>query len=201
MIMAQIHLDRLHKRPLSWSSISSWEYNKEKWAKKYLENIVEPTNSAMAFGKMIGEKLASDPTFLPSVPRLPKFEHGINYTFAGIPLVGFIDAYCPNTPAMYEYKTSGNVKRWTKESVVEHGQIDMYAMLLYMSEKIKPEDLTIKLVYIPVVEDGGFELRLSKEPVQVFEVKKTMLDITKFAARVKKIYKEMEEYALSYPHK
>jgi len=196
--MAQIHLDRLRARPLSWSSISSWEYDRERWAKKYLENVVEPPSKAMDFGKVIGERLASDPSFLPSVPRLPIFEHGIKYTFAGIPLVGYIDSYCPDTPAFYEYKTSGNVKKWNKKSVKEHGQIDMYAMLIYVAHGIPPEKLTIKLVYIPVVESGSFELEIGKESVQVFPVKKTMKDVLMFASKLKKTYKDMEEFAKEY---
>lgn len=196
--MAKLHLDRLHIRPLSWSSLSSWEYDKDKWACKYLENIVEPSNPVMDFGKFVGTKLATDPKFLPDVPRLPVFEYGINYTFSGIPLVGFLDAYDSKIPAFYEYKTSGNKKRWTKETVKQHGQLDMYAMLLYMSLKIKPEDLTIKLVYIPVIEDGSFALNIGKEKVQVFEVKKTMADILKFASELKRTYKDMEIFAENY---
>ncbi len=198
--MSQLHLDRLHKRPLSWSSISSWEYNKEKWATKYLDNVVEPPNKAMAFGKIVGEKLASDPKFLPKVPRLPIYEHGINYTFAGIPLVGFLDGYDPDpkAPKMVEYKTSGNDKRWLQATAESHGQLDMYAMLLFMSEKIKPESLSIQLVYIPVTEEGNFELSLSKAPIKIFKVKKTMEDILTFAAYLKKTYAEMESYAQAY---
>lgn len=196
--MAKLHLDRLRARPLSWTSISSWTFNKEQWARKYLDNIVDPPNPAMTFGKIVGERLASDPTYLPEVPRLPIFEHGINLTFAGIPLVGFFDSFCPETPALYEYKTSGNSNRWTQQKAEGHGQIDLYVTLLYMTNKIKPEDLKIKLVYIPVIETGSFELDINSKGIKIFEIKKTMSDVLKCAGMIKRVYKEMEEYALSY---
>ena len=185
-------------RALSWSAISSFEYNKKEWYNKYVLGHRQRETPEMAFGKVIGERLASDPEFLPEVPRLAKFEHAFNVMFAGIPLVGYADTFCTSTKRkLYEYKTG--VKPWTKKRADEHGQIDMYALLHYITEKIPPEDVEFKLVWLPTkrVETGDFKVIVSLVlPVvpQIFTTKRTMLDIIAMGARIKRTYKEMILY-------
>lgn len=187
-------------RPLSWSAISSFKYDKEQWYKKYVLGIQEPENAEMRFGKLIGDKLAKDPTFLPSVPRLNTFEHPFRVVFNGIPLVGYADSFCTETKKkMKEYKTG--VKKWDQKRADEHGQIDMYLLMHFITEKIRPEEMDVELIWLPTkrVEGGDFNVSITfVEPVQpqIFKTKRSMADVLNFGTDIIRTYKEMEAFAL-----
>ena len=202
--MSKQHLDKLKSRPLSWSSISSWEYNKEEWARKYLTDCEHTTNAEMEFGKKIGKKLETDPTYLPMIPRHSKMEHPFSVSLSGITLVGYADSFCDKTfKKLGEYKTG--VKEWDKKRVDEHGQLTMYLLMNYITNKIKPEDVEVQLVWMPTKreETGTFDVKISfvepiEENIKIFNTKRTMKDILKFAVYIKKTYKDMEKFALKY---
>lgn len=184
----------LAKRALSWSAIASFEWSKEDWYKKYVLKIKQPSNPAMEFGKVVGERLATDTTFLPEVLRYPVFEKELRGVIGDIPLVGFLDSYDPATHHFYEYKTSANTKKWNQKSAEAHGQILFYMFLIWVNYKIPPEKLSATLFYIPVEESGSFELKLSEAPVQSFKVKHTSVEVLNFGIYVKNVVKEMGEY-------
>lgn len=198
------HLEKLNSRPLSWSSLSSWEWNKEEWAKKYLEGIETPPNEEMIFGSKVGKKLETDPTYLPMIPRHSKMEHEFKVNIGGVELVGYADTFCIETfKKGGEYKTG--VKKWDQKRVDEHGQITMYLLMNYITNKIKPEDVDFILAWMPTVrkESGTFEVVIEFVPdiennIKIFKTKRTMVEILKFAGYIKKTYKEMEKYALAY---
>ncbi len=182
-------------RPFSWSQISSFLYDKEAWYKKYVLNVMPPENAAMKAGKIIGEKIANDPKFLPTLPRYKQFEKKLEGKVGDIVLVGYLDGFDPDTKSFHEYKTSSNTKRWTQKTAEEHGQLDFYYFLIWLNYQILPENITCHLHYIPVRESATFEIEVI-EPIKIqsFEVKKTSLDILKFGKYIKDIYKEMEKY-------
>lgn len=178
---------------MSWSQLSSWEYNKEEWYKRYiLDEKTEPTK-AMLFGKEQGDKLAKEPTYMPQVPRLPISEHEMKAVFNKTSLVGYIDFYDGAT-SFIELKTG---KSWTVKKANEHGQLAYYAMLLYLTRGIKPEALDIKLVWLETVELQDFSMSFingeQTQPV-IFQVKLTMLDVLNMMSRIKTARKEMAEY-------
>lgn len=180
-------------RPLSWSQISSFQYNPSAWYSRYVLGEEQPESPEMRFGKEVGERLASDPTYLPEVERAIIFEQELHGKIDDIELIGFLDSFCPDKKILLEYKTSRNKKKWNHKSASLHGQLDFYAFLIYQNYKIKPEDLNIKLIYVPVhIKDG--ELALCDDPINSFEVKKTMTDILRFANYIKDVRKEMEEF-------
>lgn len=186
---------------MSWSQISSFEYDKEKWYVRYYLGKKSPETAEMRFGKVIGEKLASDPLFIPDMPRFGKFEEEFRTEFNGIKLVGFADTSCPLTfKKIGEYKSG--VKPWDQKRVDTHGQIDMYLFLNYMIRKIRPEEVECFLGWLPteVVRKGHFgrEIRLI-EPVvpQIFYTERSLVDILNFGSRIKKTVAEMEEYIKS----
>jgi hypothetical protein len=200
------HLEKLNSRPLSWSSLSSWEWNKEEWAKKYLEGIETPPSEEMKFGSRVGKKLETDPTYLPMIPRHSKMEHEFKVNIGGIELVGYADTFCTITnKKLGEYKT-GNVKNpWNQLRVDYHFQLDMYLLLNYITNKVKPEDVDVFLAWMPTkkTETGDFKVVIDFVPdiennIKIFKTKRTMVEILKFAGYIKKTYKEMEKYALAY---
>ncbi len=182
-------------RPLSWSCISSFLYNKEEWYKKYILNEPTLSNPAMEAGKKIGERIANDLTFLPELPRLKHYEKKLEGKIGDILLVGYLDMFDPDTKNFDEIKTSSNSKKWTQKSSESHFQLDMYYLLLWLNYEIPPEKIQCRLHYIPVQENGKFEIDIV-EPIKIktFEIKKTTIDILKFGSYVKKIHQEMIAY-------
>ncbi len=189
----------LSKRPMSWSSISSFRYDPEKWYKKYVLGVAQEDTAPLIFGKKVGEKLASDFTFLPQVPRLPIFEKKLVGKVGDINILGFLDAFQEKPCNFLEFKTSSNSKRWTQKTAEDHGQMLFYFALIWLNYGIAPEKIGARLVYIPCKENNSFEIELSGEPVQIFNVKKTSVDVLNFLNEIKRTYKEMEEYIKSYP--
>lgn len=215
--------DIIAARPLSWSAKSSFDYDKEQWWEKYIlhrdctrnpafcaiAHAPDPkcpqiaTNAAMRFGKMIGEKLASDPTFLPKVPRLSVFEFPLGAVdkgckpilFGKIPLIGFIDGYEPHTD-LDEYKTGK--RAWDQKRVDEHGQLTFYALMLHLAHKVVPEDLKMRLVYLPTEMRGDFSMALKDVDPVIFETNRTMKDIILFGKELNETYAAMEAYAKNH---
>ena len=94
---------------------------------------------------------------------------------------------------MAEFKT-GKVK-WTQKRVDELGQIDMYLLMLYITHKIRPEDMTVHLYWLPTKENGDFSISFV-EPFRVksFRTCRTMTQILEFGVFINKIQKEMIDY-------
>lgn len=186
--------DKWLVRSYSWSQHSSYAYSQDQWFNSYILNI-KGSSPAMEFGNEVGGKLASDPTYLPEVPRQSHMEYEIRTKLGKLELVGFLDSYHPKEKLMEEYKTSQNKGKWNKESVEDHGQLTYYCMLLYLSEKVKPEDVAIRLHYIPVAENASFELHVSGE-IQTFPTKRTTKQVFELMVEIKNRRKNMEKYAM-----
>lgn len=183
-------------RPLSWSSISSFGYNPEEWYENYIEGKRKPQNKEMIFGSMVGKKLETDPTFLPQIERLSKMEHPFNFVFNGIKMTGFADSFCDITnKKLNEYK-SGK-KPWDQKRVDEHGQLTMYVMGNYITTKVLPEDVEIKLFYMPTQENGDFSISFVEpieDNIKTFTTKRTMKDVIEFGRFINTTVDEMQKY-------
>lgn len=188
------------ERPLSWSAISSFEWNKEEWYQKYVLKQPQAPNAEMLFGKVIGERLAKEPDFLPCVPRLPVFEHEFRVSYNEIPLIGYADSFHAFSGLeLNEYKTG--VKEWNQKRADTHGQIDMYLLMHFLLEKINPADVRCKIVWLPTVrtENGRFQIEIKFVPdieknIKIFETKRTKVQVLKFATRIEKTYQAMIDY-------
>lgn len=184
-------------RPLSWSSISSFEYDREKWFKKYVLGEKPPTSKEMEFGSHVGKQLETNPEFLPEVIRLPHMEYELRAVCGGIPMVGYMDSFCEKTKHMIEYKTGK--QKWDKKRVDNHGQIDMYLFLLYLIKGIKPEEVSVTLYWLPTKDNGDFTISFTDDfKPHTFKTKRTTKDILMFGAKIQKVWKEMEEYVNNY---
>lgn len=184
----------LQNRPLSWSAISSFEYDKEQWYKRYILNEKQAPSREMEFGKMIGKKLETDPTFLTMIPRYSKMEHPFNVVFNGIPLIGYADTFCDITnKKLGEFKTGK--KSWEKKRVDGHGQLDMYLLMNFVTHKIKPEDMEIFLAWMPTQENEDFSISFVEpieQNIKIFQTKRTMQDILLFGKRIKDTVEAMQ---------
>ncbi len=185
-------------RPLSWSQISSFRYNKEQWYSRYVLDEKQVETPELKFGKLIGEKIEKDPTYLPQIPRHNKMEHPFSVMFDSIKMVGYADSFCTKTnKKLLEFKTG--VKEWNQKRVDSHQQIDMYCLMNYITNKVRPEDMEIQLIWLPTKkkESGDFSVEIDfvdEQNIKIFKTKRTMRDILKFGQEIKQTLKEMEEY-------
>lgn len=188
-------LAKFKARKQSWSSFSSFMFDPEQWYKSYILGE-KPTSKEMDFGKEIGKKLETDPTFLPQIPRLSKMEHGWDVVFSGIPLCGYADSFCVHTlKKIKEYKTGKKV--WDQKRVDEHGQLTMYALLNFITNKVKPEDTEFELIWMPTEETGDFQIKFVepiKDNIKAFKTKRTTAQMLQFGAKIKDLYRQMEQY-------
>jgi hypothetical protein len=185
---------------LSWSSYSAFrDYDKDLWYESFVLGNKGPSNQAMEAGRIIGEKLATDPDYLPQVPRPEIYEQELHTNLNGIGLIGHIDGWSPKALDLKEYKTTQNINRWTQEAVDSWGQITFYCLLVWLNYKIPPEKLTLSLTAILLKESGSFDLEPTGE-VKVFKTKRTMKDLLVFGASLKAVHKEMTEFVDSYKH-
>jgi hypothetical protein len=190
--------ERWHSKPLSWSQLSCWEQSHRQWFERYVLGKKGHSTKYMTFGNWVGDEIARNPAYLPQIPRLPHFEYTIETTFNRVPLIAHIDNYAPLT--VHEFKTAG--VHWTQRQVDKHRQLDCYLAMLYVAEKIKPEDVTVRLFSIPTTEvltvdehGTSMDLAVLEDDVRVFETKRTTMDILKFLGDCVSARKSMELYA------
>ena len=114
-----------------------WLKNKDQYRKKYYLNEKPFFTVETLYGKKIGElmespeEIAKHPVLM-NVPRYPESEFSIKIEVEGIPIMGYIDSYDPDTHSFYEYKTS-RTNMWTPVTVAKHLQLPFYSFLIEQS--------------------------------------------------------------------
>lgn len=173
---------------ISWSSMNAFEsYGKDEWYEQYVLGHRSEINDLMATGIEVGTRLATDPGYLPTVPRPETYELNLRATLGRIGLTGHLDGWTETTKELIEYKTTSNVNRWNQKKVDNHGQLDFYCLLLWENYQILPNDISIKLITI-LCKEG------IPKGMKVFQTKRTMQDILVFAKRIKDIHKDMHSF-------
>jgi hypothetical protein len=210
----------LATRPLSWSALSSFEYDKEQWFETYILGKRQESPE-MTFGSIVDKKIQTDPSFLPKLPRYPLMQYKMNAVFNGIPLTGLPDGLSLNSVEtentkgykvfwdkgyiLSDYKTGR--KAWDKKRADETGQLTMYLFLLYILHKEKPEQFRCFIHWLPTVkhEAGDFTVKVDfhdgihgEDGIKTIETKRTMADLLKFGERINKVIKEMEQYVRNH---
>lgn len=129
----------LPKKYLSYSQIDLWNKNKGEYRLRYYEGKKSPDTVYTFFGRETHELIDTDPKFADI--RLPKSEHRMSVKVNGIPIVGYIDTYCPDTHNFGEYKTGvrkpDGKPRWTQYDVEMHEQLPFYSLLLQEKYGVK----------------------------------------------------------------
>lgn len=183
------------KRPLSWTAISSFEYDPEQWYDKYVLLKAPPVSKEMHFGKLFADSCEAGKPLAP-VTLYSRVEYELKATFNGVPLIGFIDTYEPHVK-LGEFKTGK--KAWDQKRADGHGQIDMYLLMLYIIHKVKPEEIHCQIQWIPTKEDGDFSISfVDPGKVHTFVTKRTMTDVLRFGQRINESIKAMEQYCLNH---
>jgi hypothetical protein len=149
----------------------------------------------MLFGNVVGDKLGTPNSPVPNLILPGVKEYELSAQLGDIYLVGYCDHYCPLTKVLHENKTSDNPTAWDQARVNEHTQLDMYALMLYLRDKVKPEDITMYLNFIPVERGPDMIYRVPQPPVyKQFKTRRITRDILAYAAYITTTVKEMEAY-------
>lgn len=182
------------KRPFHWSQISSWDYDPEQWYRTYYLGIKQPLSKELLFGKKVDDKIQDDPTFIPELERYPTQQHSMSVMYNGVKLNGTADHFCRKTKRLKDDKTGK--KKWDQKRADETGQLTMYLFLIYISEKIKPEEMTCYIDWLPTVDRGDFTIQFRDDPPKpvTFKTKRTMKDLLNFGAHINSVRKEMLAY-------
>lgn len=117
---------------LSYSSLDLWSRDKDAFRRRYYEGIKLPDSIFTLYGREVHQQIDTDPSFADI--RLPVSEHRMTVSISGVPILGYIDTYDPETHAFGEYK-SGTRKpngdpRWTQVDVQKHDQLVFYSLLI-----------------------------------------------------------------------
>lgn len=191
-------LKKALSRPFSWSQFSSFrDYDKDKWYQNYVLGFKEPPNAKMVFGSKVGKRIETDPSYIPQLPR-NTMEYEMKASINDIELIGYADSYNPETKELDEFKTSSPTG-WSQKKVDAHDQLTFYALLLYLNNKTKPEDLTIRLHHLHTCEGGDFSIAFCKPfTIDTYTTKRTTEQVLMFASEIIRIRKEMEKYILAH---
>jgi len=191
----------LRNRPLSWSSISSFEYNPEEWYMSYVLGKRKPETKEMIFGKVLAHSIETGKPLVPVTIIYPEkiekgknVEHSFKVMLGDIPLIGFADTFDHlQHKHLGEFKTGKN--DWDQVRVDNHGQITMYLLMNFITYKVLPDDVECFLEWIPTYESGDFKIKFVK-PVKIrhFKTKRTMSDVLMFGERINKTVEAMQRY-------
>lgn len=188
-------------KPLSWSSYSSFLYNKEDWFRKYYLGEKTIETPEMKFGKEFALSIENGTCDYPGLMELlpKKKEHLAKVFFNQIPLIGYYDAFCDETfRKLHEVKTGK--KLWNAKRVDSHDQITFYALTNYITHKVFPEDVECFLHWCPTQDTMDFGISfVEPKKLQSFKTSRTMKDIIEFGAKLKQTYKDMQEYVENHP--
>lgn len=208
--MSQIHLEKFKQRPLSYSSLASWEWSKKEWAEKYIEGK-EKFSPELAFGKSFANSIEDGTCkvkkLMNDLQKTKEFE--FRCRFGDIELIGFADAFCDITFKILDEIKTGNINNpWDQKRVDNHSQLTMYALQNFIMHKIRPEDTIFTLYWVPTIkteiENGdfsSFDYSIDyKYPIEVhkFKTTRTTKDIMTFGAYLKKTYAEMLKFVEEY---
>lgn len=184
------------KRPQSWSSLSSFWWDKEEWFMRYILGVKSPETAELKFGAAFAKSIEDGSCDIPELMQhlTGRKEHPFKVMFGKIPLMGYADDFDPVTFKRLEEVKTGK-KPWDQKRVDEHGQIDMYLLMNYISNKIKPEEVRCRLHWLPTEQNGDFSISLIR-PIKVhtFETRRTMQQILNFGMKINRTYREMQEY-------
>lgn len=180
-------------RPYSWSQHSLWQYDKNAWYDRYILGLQTPSTPALEFGKKFADSIEWGTPMAP-VTLLPIVEHGITTKLDDLTIVGFLDSWDPEDLRIAEYKTG--VKKWDQKRVDQHGQLTFYALLHYLKDKVKPEDISMFLEWVPTCVRPNMTYGFTDPAViHHFDTRRTLRQVLELAVEIKATRGEMEEYA------
>lgn len=133
---------------LSSSACDLWERDKNGFRSKYYLGESGFNSPYTDFGKHFADDMEKHPEKYPLVPRYDLPEFPLKWVVAGVPVLGYIDSFCPTKKAIIEYKTGIAAKEdtWNAVKVRKWTQLPFYAMVV--RSMFGTYDPNIKLVWL-----------------------------------------------------
>lgn len=208
----QRHTFTIENPVMSWSMYSSWNYDKEQWYNTYV--LGKNQDSAeLRFGKANADSMETAQPLAPftrlNVKKDGTMDEQEFDTWLGkLHLIGSADTctaikkYLPESPfPAGEFKTG--VKPWDQKRVDEHGQLTFYSLCFWLQFGIAPIDVHWFFEWARTIkkESGDFHHVISfPDPIEIkhFKTKRTMTQVLRLAADIKKVHKEMILYVKNH---
>jgi hypothetical protein len=129
----------LPRNYLSWSQMTCWLSNPERYRREYFEHSEKLDNKYLRFGKGMAKMIeeGKHKELLPDlvVYDCPEFE--IRTTVNGVPILSYLDSYDSKSGNFLEYKTGKHP--WDQSKVQKHDQLLFYATALKFGLQKTPE--------------------------------------------------------------
>lgn len=198
----------LETRPLSYSALNAFSDdewgNPEKWYQSYILGIKQ-SSKYLDFGNYVDKKFQSDPTFLPTIPRIGKFQHKMEAVLIlqkrKIPLIGFADQHKPiKRIATRDLKTGKQgAYQWNQKKADTTEQLTFYALLHWLCDGIRSEDIDFYIDWVPTYEKADLKIDFVKPIVPVtFKTKRTMAQVIALCSKIERTLEEMQEYVRNH---
>jgi hypothetical protein len=122
----------LPRKYLSSSACDLWEQNKDLFREKYYEGKDGFRTAYTDFGVSFAKQIEENPERFPNIPKYAVPEFPIKWVVCGVPVLGYVDSFCPEQKAVIEYKTSISTGKspWTAVKVRKWKQLPFYAMCI-----------------------------------------------------------------------
>lgn len=140
----------LPKFYLSYSQMTCWLQNPERYKREYFENSDKLDTKYLRFGKA-SAKRREERELKPG----ERTEYEIEVNIKGIPILSYIDFYDSNNNIFEEDKT-GKVP-WTSVKVHKHEQLPFYATVLRAKIGKMPQSCTLNWFQTREQEGGGLQ--------------------------------------------
>lgn len=138
----------LPKNYLSYSAMTCWLTNKERFRREYFENAEKLETKYLHFGKMAA-KAREGRELKPG--EITEYE--IRVEIKGVPILSYLDFYDSNNNIFEEDKTGK--QPWTHTRVHQHEQLVYYATALRAKTGKMPQSCTLNWFETREHEGGG----------------------------------------------
>lgn len=192
----------LPRKYISWSQLCMIEKDPDEYYRVYFLGEKRFVSKHMEFGKYFaklrsGEEKPKDAAtsfLLTLCPAHPKKEHKVRVNMDGITLYGILDSFCSKTRGIGEDKTSTTA--WTQKKVDEHGQITMYALMLWIKYKKLPGPCFLNWYETKEDENGNIYLT---GKAKTFKTSRGLCEIAQMRKRIEKAAEKIHQLSIQKP--
>lgn len=197
--------DKYGVNRLSYSQISLFKKDKDRFYNRYIVGEKFETNEYIEFGNKVGTALETDDysnfdyieqETLKKVTRLDEFERSVFLKYTDFYLVGYIDTNNSDLSEIIDYKTGGQKKEF-QYMEDEYNQLQIYALGIKQETGIAPKKGSVEFIRrIGNLYRGQRLMVGDEEPIKIeidFSPKKlndVYSDIFRTAIEIDEFYKK-----------
>ncbi len=176
----------------SYSQMSSYKYS----AKRFIENYYYGSKQDSVYldlGKKLGTALQFRnkkttkiiEKIKAQIPTAKIYEYELKTVFNGIPLIGYLDGFDPETLEILEFKTGKQPSEASWKS-----QMTFYSTMIHLLHKKLPPTITLYWAKTEFNSKGKLVLTGS---VKRYDIKVTMNDVIMFSKELVDVYNKIQK--------